>query len=208
MFKKQIEKIKNLFSKKTDVSNKKNMENLIVFLVILVITVIVINIIWNDDKKEESNTQGKTLAKTDITQNTEVITTEQDEYNLKTELEQTLSKINGVGKVTALITYSESSQIVAMYNQNSKESTTEETDTNGGIRTINEKDTNKEVIFKEENGEKIPVTEKLIMPKIEGAIIIAEGANNAEVKSNIIQAVEVVTGLATHKIQVFEMESN
>lgn len=208
MFKKQIEKIKNLFSKKTDVSNKKNIENLIVFLVILVITVIVINIIWNDDKKEESNTQGKTLAKTDITKDTEVITTEQDEYNLKTELEQTLSKINGVGKVTALITYSESSQIVAMYNQNSKESTTEETDTNGGIRTINEKDTNKEVIFKEENGEKIPVTEKLIMPKIEGAIIIAEGANNAEVKSNIIQAVEVVTGLATHKIQVFEMESN
>ena len=208
MFKKQIEKIKNLFSKKTDVSNKKNIENLIVFLIILVITVIVINIIWNDDKKEESNTQGKTLAKTDITKDTEVITTEQDEYNLKTELEQTLSKINGVGKVTALITYSESSQIVAMYNQNSKESTTEETDTNGGIRTINEKDTNKEVIFKEENGEKIPVTEKLIMPKIEGAIIIAEGANNAEVKSNIIQAVEVVTGLATHKIQVFEMESN
>ena len=178
------------------------------FLVILVITVIVINIIWNDDKKEESNTQGKTLAKTDMTKDTEVITTEQDEYNLKTELEQTLSKINGEGKVTALITYSESSQIVAMYNQNSKESTTEETDTNGGIRTINEKDTNKEVIFKEENGEKIPVTEKLIMPKIEGAIIIAEGANNAEVKSNIIQAVEVVTGLATHKIQVFEMESN
>ena len=208
MFKNQIEKIKNLFTKKQEGNNKKNIENLVVFLVILIVTVIAINIIWNNDYKEESNTQGKTLAQTDLTEDTEVITSEQGEYNLKTELEQTLSKISGVGKVTALITYSESSQIVAMYNQNSKESTTEETDTSGGVRTINEKDTNKEVIFKEENGEKIPVTEKLIMPKIEGAIIIAEGAKNAEVKSNIIQAVEVVTGLATHKIQVFEMQSN
>ena len=47
----------------------------------------------------------------------------------------------------------------------------------------------------------------MVNPKIEGAIITAKGANNAEVKNNIIQAVEAVTGLATHKIQVFEMSS-
>lgn len=46
---------------------------------------------------------------------------------------------------------------------------------------------------------------KTIMPKIEGAIITAQGASNIDVKTNIIQAVEAVTGLATHKIQVFEM---
>ena len=43
------------------------------------------------------------------------------------------------------------------------------------------------------------------MPTIEGAIITAVGAGNATVKSNIIQAVEAATGLATHKIQVFPM---
>lgn len=43
------------------------------------------------------------------------------------------------------------------------------------------------------------------MPKIEGAIIIAEGGGNAVTKTNIIQAVSAVTGLATHKIQVFKM---
>jgi stage III sporulation protein AG len=43
------------------------------------------------------------------------------------------------------------------------------------------------------------------MPTIEGAIITAEGANDANIKSSIVQAVEAVTGLATHKIQVFEM---
>lgn len=45
----------------------------------------------------------------------------------------------------------------------------------------------------------------MIKPKIEGAVIIAKGATNIDTKTNIIQAVEAATGLATHKIQVFEM---
>lgn len=40
---------------------------------------------------------------------------------------------------------------------------------------------------------------------MEGAIIIAQGGENITIKSNIIQAVSAVTGLATHKIQVFKM---
>lgn len=63
----------------------------------------------------------------------------------------------------------------------------------------------KEVIYQEINGEKVPVTQSVIKPKIEGAIITAVGANDSNVKSNIVQAVEAATGLATHKIQVFEM---
>lgn len=104
-----------------------------------------------------------------------------------------------------LITYSSTSEIVAMYNENIKESSTQETDTNGGNRNITQLDTNKEIIYKEENGEKIPITQKVVMPKIEGAIITAQGANNSQTKSNIIQAVEAATGLSAHKIQVFEM---
>ena len=65
--------------------------------------------------------------------------------------------------------------------------------------------TKKEVIYQEVDGEKIPITQSVIMPTIEGAIITAAGAGNATVKSNIIQAVEAATGLATHKIQVFPM---
>lgn len=52
----------------------------------------------------------------------------------------------------------------------------------------------------------MPVTEKIVLPKIEGAIVIAKGAGNTAVRENIIHAVEAATGLATHKIQVFEMK--
>ena len=75
----------------------------------------------------------------------------------------------------------------------------------GGTRTITQTDNKKEVIYEEKDGEKTLITQSIVSPKIEGAIITAKGANNPTVKTNIIQAVEAVTGLATHKIQVFEM---
>ena len=43
---------------------------------------------------------------------------------------------------------------------------------------------------------------------MEGAIVTATGAGNASIKNNIVQAVEAVTGLASHKIQVFEMKKD
>ena len=91
--------------------------------------------------------------------------------------------MEGVGRVNVLITYSESSQTVAMYNENSKDSSTEEKDDKGATRIIKQVDTNKDIIYKEVNGEKIPITQKTINPKIEGAVVTAEGATNSTEKS-------------------------
>lgn len=197
------DKIKGLI-KTEDGKNKKNIENLVVFIILLVVTLIIINTIWNDDATDNSNTvqdKGVVLANAN---NDSVSTEDTTQKNLK----QILSKIEGVGKVEVLITYSESSQVVAMYNEKYKESQTQEGDTSGGKRVIQEVSKDKEIIYQEDNGEKVPITEKIVMPKMEGALIVAEGANNAVVKTNIIQAVEALTGLATHKIQVLEMKSN
>ena len=75
----------------------------------------------------------------------------------------------------------------------------------GGKRKVSQTSNKKEVIYQEIEGEKVPVVQSIIKPKIEGAIVTASGAKNAEIKTNIVQAVEAATGLATHKIQVFEM---
>ena len=202
------DKIKSLIVKKTKGNNKKTIENLVVFLILLIVTIIAINIIWKEDKDEETQIKQdddiyeeyRVLAKDDNTSNN----SEKKAYNLEQELEDILSKIEGVGKVQVLITYSETSQVIAMYNENQNISVTEETDSQGGVRTIESTDASKEIIL---DGESNPITEKMIMPKIEGAIIIAEGAGNASLKTNIVQAVSAVTGIATHKIQVFKMST-
>ena len=191
-------------------NNKKKIENLVFFIVVLIITIVIINVIWNGNKKtnnQETNIDNKKLAESQNTlSGTSDIQNSNTQNELETKLEKILSKIQGVGEVQVCINYQESAEVVAMYNENSKTSSTEETDTSGGTRKIEETDTQKDIIYKEDNGEKTPITKKIVQPKIEGAIITAKGANNAETKTNIIQAVEAVTGLATHKIQVFEMK--
>ena len=127
--------------------------------------------------------------------------------SIKDKLEDILETINGVGKVNVLIKYSESSTVVAMYNETTSESTTKENDGDGGSKDVKETENKKEIVYTDENGTNKPITEKVVMPVIEGAIITAQGAGNATVKSSIVSAVEAVTGLAVHKIQVFEMGS-
>ena len=205
MFKDKLNKI--IERDKEEGNNKKKIENLVFFVVVLIITIVVINVIWND-KNTSKDTKGVDNNKKLATVNQVQTQTEQvsQEQTLSQKLESILSKIQGVGDVNVFINYSESSEVVAMYNENSKSSTTEETDTSGGVRKIQETDSQKDVIFQENDGVKTPMTKKVVEPKIEGAIITAKGASNIDVKTNIIQAVEAATGLATHKIQVFEMQ--
>ena len=204
-----VDKLKKMFSnKEEDISNKRKLENIFVFVIILIVTIIAINFILNDGKQEkiESDDPNKRLATTPNT-NTFDITEEPEEVELAQKLENILSKINGVGRVEVMITYSETSKTIPVYNEESTQQDTEETDSNGGTRKITQTDTRKEVIYEEVDGNKTLITQSVISPTIEGAIITAEGANNATVKANIVQAVEAVTGIATHKIQVFEMAS-
>ena len=210
------EKIKSLIQKEKgeekSENNKKKIENLVVLVIILIITVIVINLIWNGDNGEEkkpTSAPNKKLATTieeGITEET-VQVSSSSLYKIDGELEEILSKIEGVGEVNVMITYSQTSQTVPLYNEDRTTKDTEETDKSGGTRKITESDSKKDIIFKESDGEKQPITQSIISPRIEGAIIAAKGAANVDVKTKIVQAVEAVTGLATHKIQVFEMQS-
>ena len=198
------EKLKKMFSK-NEGNNKKKIENIMVFIVILAITIIAINYIWNGDKQSKSsNTVPEAEGRNDVVQVSSEINYDENEEKLA----NILSNISGVGKVKVLLTYSETSTYVPIYNENLKESNTTETDSSGGSRIVSETDSQKEVIYKEDSsGNQEPVTQSIISPKIEGAIITAQGADNAEVKTSIVEAVEAATGLATHKIQVFKMSN-
>ena len=183
--------------------NKKKIENLVFFLIILIIVLVSINLIWGE-KKENKQTEGpnKKLAVQDEYES------ENSEDKLSSQLENILREIDGVGKVKVLITYSQTSQTIPLYNEDTSQKDTEEKDTTGGTRKVIETDTKKDVIYQETNGNKTPITQSVISPKMEGAIVTAQGATNTNVKTNIIQAVEAVTGLATHKIQVFAMSES
>lgn len=203
----KIDENKSL-TKKRSIENKifknKTIENLIFFIIILVVTLVLVKYIFSGNKKEnknESYEDAKLVSSNEVISNSE---TENYKESLKNDLINILKKIDGVGDVDVLITYSETSKLVPIYNENSSESKTSEEDASGGSRVVESYDSSKEVITDDSSS---PITEKVIMPKIEGAIIICEGANNIDVKNNVISAVEAATGLKVHKIQVFEMKN-
>lgn len=207
MIKEKLKKVKEKLKQKDGENNKKTIENLVVFAIILIITIVAINYIWSDDSKKRTitNDSNKKLAMEEPNKPNEI---NDNNENIEERLENILSNIKGVGKTQVLLTYSQTSQIIPIYDEDSSSSTTEEKDSGGGTRTVNENSTKKEVKYEENNGVKTPITQSIVNPKIEGAIITAQGANDATVKTNIIQAVEAVTGLATYKIQVFEMKGD
>lgn len=182
-------------------NKEKRIENLVFLLVLLIVTLLIINSILKDDKSlknvsEDESKKGASFINAqkendDISNN----------LGLEKRLEVILSKIKGVSNVSVLITYSETEEVVPLYNINNSSNQTEEGD--GKEKVIKkEENVSKNVLLDDDSNVLI---EKKLSPKIEGAIVIAKGVSNVNIKSNIISAMEAVTGLASHKIQVFEM---
>lgn len=194
--------LKNIKSKEN--SNNKKIENIVFLIIILIITIIIINTILKDSTKNNENNQNLNTSQG-------ILADEENSSETKTELEEKLEKIlatiKNVGKVNVLINYAESSSLVPLYNESTTTSSTEEGDSSGGTRNVTETETKKDIVFSESSGSKEPITQKKIMPTIQGAIITAEGAKDASVKTDIINAVCAVTGLSIDKVQVFEINT-
>ncbi len=198
MFKEKVDNFKKALVKVDKKDGKKSIDNMIALVVILVITVIAINYIWKGGKKTNQNSNKVSPSTNIIKESTEVAS---EDNNLENKLTSILSNISGVGEVKVLITYAETSEVNPVYNEDSQESVTEETDTSGGKRVISSETNKKEVVYSDNS----IVTKSVKSPQIQGAVIIARGAKNSNVKADIIQAVAAATGLSTYKIQVFEM---
>lgn len=114
-------------------------------------------------------------------------------------LERILSKIDGVGKVSVMLSIDGSSERI--------------------IAEDKIKNTNSEVDYSETSeesetvildlGTKEGVVElRYIYPRYTGAVIVAEGADNPSVKLSITQAVASITGLGSNSVSVMKMANN
>ena len=183
-------------------NKEKRIENLVFLLVLLIVTLLIINSILKDDKSlnnvsEDESKKGASFINAQQENDDDI----NNNFELEKRLEVILSKIKGVSNVSVLITYSETEEVVPLYNINNSSNQTEEGD--GKEKVIKkEENVSKNVLLDDDSNVLI---EKKLSPKIEGAIVIAKGVSNVNIKSNIISAMEAVTGLASHKIQVFEM---
>lgn len=109
------------------------------------------------------------------------------ETSLDRELEQILSNISGAGQVQVMLTVASGEQVIY------------QTDAASADR----QDT---VIITGENRVQDGLVQQIIAPKYRGAIVLCQGADNANVCLAIKEAVSKVTGLDSSKISVLKMK--
>lgn len=123
-------------------------------------------------------------------------------------LEETLSCIEGAGKVRVLITLRESESRVVEKDKVEESSDTVERDSTGGTRSVMvQKEDGKTVFAPDAAGQNVPYVVKTTAPVVEGVVVVAQGADNSLVKQEIIASVQVLFNLDVNKIRVVKMKN-
>ncbi len=120
---------------------------------------------------------------------------------LETRLENILSKMDGAGEVSVMITLAASKERVVEKDTQESSENVEETDSQGGSRTTRNMTHSEEAVYDGTDGSN-PYVSKELSPQVEGVVVIAPGGDNAVVVKNITEAVQALFGIDTHKIRI------
>lgn len=132
-----------------------------------------------------------------FSENKPISPNEAEVFSEEEKLCEILSKIDGAGKVSVMITYYSSGEKDIAYETKSDKK--RETSSGYGTESIDEK----AVMAKSE-----PVVLREIYPTAKGVVVIASGASSPGVKQAICDAVAASTGIATHKICILTGNRN
>ena len=118
-------------------------------------------------------------------------------------------KLEGAGKVRVLITLKESEEQVLAKDGTLENQETVETDASGGNRHIVESREEKSVIRTvDDRGQDVPLVVKTVSPCVEGVVVIAQGADQAQVRKDIIEAIQVLFDIDMNRIAIIKMKTN
>ncbi|HEY8348584.1 MAG TPA: stage III sporulation protein AG [Clostridiales bacterium] len=182
---------------------KKLAENTAIVIIIGVIIIIAGSAILAPRKSRQDapvqETARSGTAHADIVQDAE------KEGDIETRLKSILSQIEGVGKVDVMITYSSTAEKVPAYDIKRSQDETEEKDSAGGTRKIRGEEYESSLAYEDmSSGGKSPVILKKLEPEIRGVLVVAEGAENIEVRDRICRAVTVVLDVSANRVQVVQ----
>ena len=131
-----------------------------------------------------------------------------EEAALEQRIAEILSKMNGAGKVQVRVYLASTTERQFAVNASTNRRTTSEKDPEGAARTINETTEDGQVVMERgtKAGTEDPVLIKAMKPRIEGLLVIAEGAQDYRTKLALTRTVETLLNLPAHKITVQPME--
>lgn len=177
---------------KKDKSKKDLFNTIISLIVIISIALFVYNTLFEPKSNKNIITNDSNTNKSSDTQSAE---------NEEARLENILGQIEGVGNVDVMITYESGKEIVPAVDVQQNNNIKQEKNADGSTSTDTQEDLSKNVVTANNND---LIILKEIKPKVKGVIIVAEGANNAIIQNEIINATIAVFDIPSNRVVVFE----
>lgn len=147
----------------------------------------------------------ETLEDTQSTQSAAMQEPGDYEEYLEKKTARALEDVEGVGEVTVMITLKSDGQKIIEKDQSSSAQTTEEADSGGGTRSVEDQSSDKTSIYEQTaDGASTPYVSKELAPEVEGVVVIADGGDDAVVARNITEAVQALFGVEAHKIKIMK----
>lgn len=193
-----IKKIKELIAGQ---DKKRLIENTAAVIIIGMIIIIAGSVLMNPKKENASAPARQEDGTAETSENRMAAAGDSTEIKLR----NMLSRMQGVGKVDVMITYSSSAEYVPAYDTKKSSGSSEERDGEGGARVVRQEEYESTIAYEDSpSGGRRPVVLKQMEPEVRGVLIVAEGAENAEVRNRICNAAAAVLDVPVHKVQVVQ----
>ncbi|KRG11604.1 stage III sporulation protein AG [Lederbergia galactosidilytica] len=168
---------------------------------------------WNNDGDEHP---AAVLDKTAPEESSEAFGSNQSESNdgmklfedqYEQQLKEALESIVGVRSVTVIVNVSATEKKVFEKDTILRNQTTQEGDTNGGTRQVEDQSKEEQIVIIQNGDKETPLTSETKKPDIQGVLVVAEGAENMQVKKWIREAVTKSLNVPVHKVAVIPKKS-
>lgn len=133
---------------------------------------------------------------------TDFKSTKDYEVYLQNEMKEALESISGVEDVKVVIYVDASEKKVYETNKTTQKQVTQETDQEGGKRTVEDTSVDEQLVLIK-NGEKEgPIISETQKPSVRGVLVVAKGADNIQIKKWIVEAVTRSLDVPSHRVSV------
>ncbi|MBM7620966.1 stage III sporulation protein AG [Bacillus tianshenii] len=129
------------------------------------------------------------------------------EASFESQMTEALEEIIGVGKVNVVVNVDATEKKVLQKNETTSTQTTEETDKDGGKRSVTDGSKEEQVVMSRKGNDEHPIVLETKKPVIRGVLVVAQGAENIHVKQMILEAVTRVLDVPQHKVAVLPKKS-
>ena len=174
-------------------------------LLILLSGILLLVIVFPVPEQRESSSAAQQAGDAETSLSSEIRDNGDYERYLEEKTSRILEDVEGVGEVTVMITLKSDGQKIIEKDQSSYSQSTDEEDSSGGTRSVEDQSSDKTSIYEQTaDGSSTPYVSKELAPEVEGVVVIADGGDNAVVAQNITEAVQALFGVEAHKIKIMK----